>query len=88
MFLIHTDWGRHFAPLFAMPTFIFLYFLAKKDESMLYAYDKMKLRIQAHPWCFILTLVWIATFESFGARNPFRDDAQMLYNFLKYGFFQ
>lgn len=88
MFLIHTDWGRHFAPLFAMPTFIFLYFLAKKDESMLYAYDKMKLRIQAHPWCFILTLVWIATFESFGARNPFQDDAQMLYNFLKYGFFQ
>lgn len=88
MFLIHTDWGRHFAPLFAMPTFIFLYFLAKKDESMLYAYEKMKLRLKAHPWYFVVTLIWIATLDSFGARNPFQTQAEMLYNFFKYGFFQ
>lgn len=88
MFLIHTDWGRNFAPLFAMPTFIFLYFFAKKDESMIYAFEKMKQRIKNHPWYFVITLIWLATFDGFGARYPFQNQAEMLYNFLDYGFFQ
>lgn len=87
MFLIQTDWGRNFAPLFAMPTFIFLYFLAQKDAATIYAFDKMKLRIKRHPWYFVITLIWLATFEGFGARYPFQEQADMLYNFLAYGFF-
>lgn len=86
MFVIHVDWGRHIAPLMAMPTFVFLFFLAKQDASMVYAYQKMEMRIRKCPWYFILTLVWIGTFESFGARN-FQAQVTMLYNFFTYGFY-
>ena len=34
---------------------------------------------------FVLTLVWMAGFASFGARN-FQWQTDRLYNFLKYGF--
>lgn len=85
MFLIHTDWGRHIAPMLAMPTFVFLFFLAKRDAAMLYAYEKMKVRIQRCPWFFVLMLVWIAMLDSFGARN-FQRQAGVLFDFLQYGF--
>lgn len=88
MFLIHTDWGRHFAPWFTLQTFIFLFYLAKKDSAMTYAYEKMKIRAERHPWYFVLAVVWIATFDSFGARNPFQTETQALYEFLKDGFFK
>lgn len=86
MFVIHVDWGRHIAPLMAMPTFVFLFFLAKKDASMIYAYEKMEERVRKCPWYFILTIVWIATFDSFGARN-FQGQVSRFYDFLTYGFF-
>ena len=85
MFVIHVDWGRHLAPLMAMPTFVFLFFLAKKDQSMVYAFGKMKDRVRKKPWYFVITLVWMAGFASFGARN-FQWQTDRLYNFLKYGF--
>lgn len=88
MFLIHTDWGRHFAPWLALPTFIFLFYLVKKDAAMTYAYEKMKVRVQNHSWYFIVAILWVATFDSFGARNPFQNEAQVLYQFLQYGFFK
>ena len=85
MFVIHVDWGRHLAPLFAMPTFIFLFYLAKKDSAMVYAYGKMTQRIRKYPWYFVLSVVWIAMLDSFGAR-VFQPQADMLYNLLQYGF--
>lgn len=85
MFVIHVDWGRHLAPLMAMPTFVFLFLLAQKDKSIIYAFGKMQERVKSHPWYFVLTLVWIAGFDSFGARN-FQWQTDRLYNFLKYGF--
>jgi len=85
MFVIHVDWGRHLAPLMAMPTFVFLFFLAKKDQSMVYAFGKMKDRVRKKTWYFVITLVWMAGFASFGARN-FQWQTDRLYNFLKYGF--
>lgn len=86
MFVIHVDWGRHLAPFLAMPTFVFLFFLAKKDASMVYAYRRMETRIRRHPWYFVLAVVWVAGFDSFGARI-FQSQAGRLYDFLKYGFF-
>lgn len=86
MFVIHTDWGRHFAPLMAMPTFVFLFFLAKKDESMVYAYGKMEERIKKCPWYFVIALVWIMSFDSFGARE-FQNQIAQLHDFLTYGFY-
>lgn len=85
MFVIHVDWGRHLAPLLAMPTFIFLFYLAKKDSAMVYAYGKMTQRIRKYPWYFVLSVVWIAMLDSFGAR-VFQPQADMLYNLLQYGF--
>ncbi len=85
MFVIHVDWGRHLAPLLAMPTFIFLFYLAKKDSAMVYAYGRMTQRIQKYPWYFVLSVVWIAMLDSFGAR-AFQPQADMLYNLLQYGF--
>lgn len=85
MFVIHVDWGRHLAPLMAMPTFVFLFFLAKKDQSMVYAFGKMKDRVRKKPWYFVITLVWMAGFASFGARN-FQWQIDRLYSFFKYGF--
>ena len=32
MFVIHVDWGRHLAPLMAMPTFVFLFSLRRKTS--------------------------------------------------------
>lgn len=85
MFVIHVDWGRHIAPLMAGQIFVFLYFLARKDAAMRYAYQKMELRIRKKPWYFVLTCVWVATLDSFGARI-FQNQADQLYNTLKYGF--
>ena len=85
MFVIHVDWGRHLAPLMAMPTFVFLFLLAQKDKSIIYAFGKMQERVKSHPWYFVLTLVWIAGFDSFGARN-FQWQIDRLYSFFKYGF--
>lgn len=85
MFIIHVDWGRHLAPLLAMQIFIFFFFLAKKEPAMVYAYEQMQKRIDKYPWYFILTVVWVATLDSFGAR-VFQNQGNMLYNFLKYGF--
>lgn len=86
MFVIHSDWGRHFAPLMAMPTFVFLFFLAKKDEAMVYAYGKMEARIKKYPWYFVITLIWIMSFDSFGARE-FQNQIAQLHDFFTYGFY-
>ncbi len=88
MFLIHTDWGRHFAPWFTLPTFIFLFYMAKGEASMRYAFGRMKMRVEKHPWYFVLAIAWIAMFDTFGARAPFQTQAETLYNFLQYGFFE
>lgn len=85
MFVIHVDWGRHLAPLLAMPIFVFLFFLAKKEAAMIYAYEQMKIRIEKYPWFFVLTLAWLASLDSFGAR-VFQNQADMLYNLFQYGF--
>lgn len=85
MFLIHTDWGRHIAPLMAMPSFVFLFFLARKDASMQYAYKRMEQRVKKYPWYFVLTLLWIAGMESFGARI-FQGQADMILEVVRYGF--
>ncbi len=85
MFVIHVDWGRHLAPLLAMPIFIFLFFLAKKEPSMVYAYERMKTRAIKYPWFFVLTIAWLASLDSFGARS-FQNQADMLYNLFQYGF--
>lgn len=88
MFLIHTDWGRHFAPWFTLPTFIFLFYMAKGEASMVYAFGKMKERLKNHPWYFVAAIAWIAAMDSFGARVPFQQESQAMYDFLKYGFFK
>lgn len=85
MFVIHVDWGRHLAPLFAMEIFFFLFYLAKRDRAMVYAYEQMARRIRKYPWGFVLALVWLAMLDSFGARE-FQKQASMLYDFLRYGF--
>ena len=88
MFALHTDWGRHFAPWFTLETFIFLFYLAKQDAAMVYAFGKMKDRIVRYPLYFVAATAWIATFDSFGARNPFLEEAEMLYQLLQHGFFE
>jgi len=45
----------------------------------------MKDRVRKKTWYFVITLVWMAGFASFGARN-FQWQTDRLYNFLKYGF--
>lgn len=85
MFVIHTDWGRHFAPLMAMPTFVFLFFLAKRDASMRYAFEKMEERVRKYPLYFVLTIFWVGSLDSFGARN-FQPQVSTLIQVLQYGF--
>ena len=86
MFVIHTDWGRHFAPLFAMQIFMFLFYAAKGEPAMVYACEKMCGRMKKHPWIFVVSILWIAKLDSFGARD-FLKQATYLFDFLQRGFF-
>lgn len=86
MFVIHTDWGRHFAPLFAMQIFMFLFYAAKGEPAMVYACENMCGRMKKHPWIFVVSILWIAKLDSFGARD-FLKQATYLFDFLQRGFF-
>ena len=70
----------------AMQIFMFLFYAAKGDPAMVYACENMCGRMKKHPWIFVVSILWIAKLDSFGARD-FLKQATYLFDFLQRGFF-
>lgn len=87
IFAMQTDWGRWIAPLFAGQIFVFLFYIAKKDAAMYYAFSQMGERMKKAPLAFLATIMWIGMLDSFGARSFQRQAWAILY-FFEHGFHQ
>ena len=64
---------------------MFLFYAAKGDPAMVYACENMCGRMKKHPWIFVVSILWIAKLDSFGARD-FLKQATYLFDFLQRGF--